>query len=455
MSPDTHDAAAPSPSAPSPSAPPPLPHPILPQIDAVPPLASSPRLLQSPHRPHSLDSTETPLEQLGRTLSPRESIADAPPNIENVAEPTPPPPPLPLPPPLRWFVRLHGHLALFAILGTLARLGIIALASFPGAPVGGGTVLWANVAGCAAMGLLVSDESQRLFLRPGPPLGGSPRGGVALYAGLTTGFCGSLTSFSSFALDAFRLLANVLPMHVRGGTATAGGHNFMAVVAYATATVALSLAALQFGAHLAHLLASLPVLGLAAAAAATTTPDAAATAIATAATTKAVDRRWLWPGGGMLLPAAGAAAWTAAIALSVTHAPAQLPVSCAFAPAGVFARFWLSRTLNPRVKRFPLGTFAANAVAVLVLASVAVGRARHAGTACRVMAGLADGFCGCLSTVSTLVVELRALRTSHAYVYALVTAGIGLATMVSVLGGWVSLFRCFVVAGDGADGWPA
>ena len=427
MSPDTHYALGPLPAAPVAQHPPP------PPFDAVPPSNLPLRPTQSgPSRPHSHGQTETPLEQLGRTLSPREETADAPPNIENVAEPT-----MSAPPPLPCFVRLHGNLALFAVLGTLARLGIIALGSFPGAPVGEGSVLWANFAGCVVMGLLVSNESQSLFRRLGGGHGGASWG-AALYAGLTTGFCGSLTSFSSFTLDAFRLLANVMPMHVWGA---AGGRNFIAVVAYAIATVALSLVGLQFGAHLARLSASLPVPVLTAAAA-VTTPG-------TASATSAVGRHWLWVGGGILLPAAGAAAWTVTIALSATRAAAQLPVSCALAPVGVFARFWLSRMLNPRVKRFPLGTFAANTAAVLVLVAVAVGRARRAGAACRVLAGVADGFCGCLSTVSTLAVELRSLRTSHAYTYAFTTASIGLAITVSVLGSWVSLCGRFVVAGDG------
>lgn len=417
MSPDTHYAPGPLPAAPVP------PHPLPPPIDAAPPSTMPRRRPQSPPRPQSHGRAETPLEQLGRTLSSPEVTADAPPNIENVAEPT-----MPAPPPLQWFVQLHGHLALFAVLGTLARLGIIALGSFPGAPVGEGSVLWANFAGCVVMGLLVSNESQSLFHRGH---GGASRG-AALYAGLTTGFCGSLTSFSSFALDTFRLLANVMPMHRWGA---AGGRNFIGVVAYAIATAALSLAGLQFGAHLARLSASLPVPALAAAAAAAGTTPGTATA---------TSAHWLRAGGGILLPAAGAAAWTAAIALSATRAAAQLPVSCAFAPVGVFARFWLSRTLNPRLKRFPLGTFAVNTAAVLVLGAVAVGRTRRAGPACRVLAGVADGFCGCLSTVSTLAVELRNLRTSHSYAYALTTASIGLAIMVSVLGSWVS---CWPVCG--------
>jgi len=55
-------------------------------------------------------------------------------------------------------------------------------------------------------------------------------------------------------------------------------------------------------------------------------------------------------------------------------------------------------------------------------------------TGCQVLQGVMDGFCGCLTTVSTFVSELAGLRRSHAYRYGTVTVGVGLGIMVIVMG---------------------
>lgn len=126
-------------------------------------------------------------------------------------------------------------LIFFAIWGTLARLGLQALTFYPGAPVVF-SELWANVAGTFVMGFLAED--MRLFRsewgnaavaqpadRPAEP-GNEPlekqrtldkkghgkvKKTIPLYIGLTTGFCGSFTSFSSFIRDVFLGLSNDLP----------------------------------------------------------------------------------------------------------------------------------------------------------------------------------------------------------------------------------------------------
>ena len=46
-----------------------------------------------------------------------------------------------------------------------------------------------------------------------------------------------------------------------------------------------------------------------------------------------------------------------------------------------------------------------------------------------------DGFCGCLTTVSTWVGELNGLRRRHGYVYGGLSLIVGVAGMVAVMGG--------------------
>lgn len=130
-----------------------------------------------------------------------------------------------------------------AIWGSLARIGLSALSTYPGQPVF--QLIWAQFIGCAVMGFLLQDKT--LFPKDDRY--------VALYIGLTTGFCGSVTSFSSFIWDCFQALANLDPFYER-----ARGKNVLALLAQIVITLCISIAALRFGAHCAqatrHLLPS-------------------------------------------------------------------------------------------------------------------------------------------------------------------------------------------------------
>jgi fluoride ion exporter CrcB/FEX len=70
---------------------------------------------------------------------------------------------------------------------------------------------------------------------------------VPLYIGLTTGFCGSLTSFSTFMWNCFQGLANLDPYYERGR-----GKNVLALASQVIITLSVSIASLRFGAHVAQ-----------------------------------------------------------------------------------------------------------------------------------------------------------------------------------------------------------
>ena len=131
-----------------------------------------------------------------------------------------------------------------SIWGALARIGLSALSSYPGEPVF--ALIWAQFVGCAVVGFLLQDKT--LFPKEDRY--------IALYIGLTTGFCGSLTSFSSFMWNCFQALANLDPYYPRSN-----GHNVLALIAQVIITLCVSIAALRFGAHIAqvfrHLLPSI------------------------------------------------------------------------------------------------------------------------------------------------------------------------------------------------------
>ncbi|KAL8721812.1 MAG: hypothetical protein Q9225_001567, partial [Loekoesia sp. 1 TL-2023] len=183
-----------------------------------------------------------------------------------------------------------SYLIFFSILGVLARLGLQALTFYPGAPVQT-SVLWPNVGGSLLIGFLIEDRklftenwatgqsSSTITSIPLQNLDNddhhqqqqftneqskkhhhaSLKKTIPLYTGLTTGFCGSFTSFSSFIRDAFLALANALPTpisHTSSSTPTStiprnAGYSFMALLAIIIVTVSLCLSALILGTHLA------------------------------------------------------------------------------------------------------------------------------------------------------------------------------------------------------------
>ncbi|KAI8622063.1 hypothetical protein BC830DRAFT_930383 [Chytriomyces sp. MP71] len=98
-----------------------------------------------------------------------------------------------------WSVTVAA-ICLFAVLGVLVRVGLSALFGYPTAPVFG--LIWAQIFGCALMGFVralpdADAPDQRRFL-PAP-----------LKTGLTTGLCGTITTFSSFAVG-----GNLIPTYL-------------------------------------------------------------------------------------------------------------------------------------------------------------------------------------------------------------------------------------------------
>jgi fluoride ion exporter CrcB/FEX len=397
-----------------------------------------------------------------------------------------------------------SYLIFFSILGTLARLGLQWLTFYPGAPVTT-PVLWANFAGSLFIGFLAEDrrlfkqewgsdtfnsavEKFQLDqttkdnrnencnddtpksdsidpIEPASPPDNSHtvtplspseieaaqdeasrahakvKKTIPLYIGLATGFCGSLTSFSSFIRDAFLALSNNLPNPTPTELSPSstnhplprnGGYSFMALIAVILLTLSLTLSALKFGAHLAIALDPL-------------TPTLSFRLLR-----KALDRLTLF---------LGPTTWLAAILLSL-FAPArhtwrgQALFATVFAPVGCLVRFYASLHLNALAPSFPVGTFAVNLFGTAVLGACwdlqhlpFRGHLNGGGGSvlgCQVLQGIMDGFCGALTTVSTFVSELNGLRRVHAWTYGAASVVGGLAVMLVVMGSvrwsesWVS-----------------
>ncbi|KAI1160858.1 CrcB-like protein-domain-containing protein [Nemania serpens] len=346
-----------------------------------------------------------------------------------------------------------SYLVLFAILGTLARLGLQALTLYPGTPVSFSSV-WPNLAGSLVIGFLTEDRMLFRYesgstLAPTQPVAmakrdeetGSPdsrrvvedlaaakkahmalKKTIPLYIGLATGFCGSLTSFSSFIRDIFLALSNDLP--VPDGTATPrnGGYSFLALLAVTIGTVSVSFSGFYLGAHLAEALELV-------------TPS-----LRYPLSSKVVD-----PIAAVL----GWGSWVGAVILSIVPPDrysnpgasefwrGRATFALAFAPLGCLVRFYASTHLNGRHAAFPLGTYAVNVAgtAVLGLAWDLAHVPEGGIVGCQVLQGIEDGFCGCLTTVSTWIVELCVLGRRRAYVYGCTSVVSALLLLIAIMGG--------------------
>lgn len=352
-----------------------------------------------------------------------------------------------------------SYLVFFAIFGTLARLGLQALTYYPGAPIVTG-VLWANFGGCVLMGFFIEDRNifrEEWGHLPHPSNRSTDsawikkhkavKKSIPLYIGLTTGFCGSFTSFSSFMRDAFLAMSNDLADPSGSLSAIQGrnkGDSFMAVVAVLIFTVSLSIAGLYLGAHIALAL------------------DPWIPTVPFRITRNILDRLVVLLGWGC---------WLGAVFMSIWPPEnswrERAVFAIVFAPLGCLFRFYVSLLLNPRVSYFPLGTFAVNIIGTGILgmcydlqhvsgigaapvslwgvvypqgprASLFGGDDGYISSlivSCQVLEGVMDGFCGCATTVSTWAAELTSLgRRKFAYIYGGVSMAVGFGLLVVVMG---------------------
>lgn len=126
---------------------------------------------------------------------------------------------------------------------------------------------------------------------------------------------------------------------------------------------------------------------------------------------------------------------------------AQLWLACLVGPFGVWLRWWLG-LLNGRHARvlewIPLGTLTANVSAACMMATLATMKKVVNTQNCDMIAtGLQFGLMGCLSTVSTFMAEFYSMTQSNepwkGYAYVIITVAIsfGLATLIYSVPLWI------------------
>lgn len=306
---------------------------------------------------------------------------------------------------------VHG-----AVWGVLVRKGLMVLTAYTGAYLSG--VVWANFAACLVMGLLVDSSQVWSKLLDVHSDQYPNKGSIPLYTGITTGFCGTCSSFSTVILEAFTKATDTtiglryhFPNHAYG---------IMEFLAVLLGQFGISVTGFHMGKHLAESLDRyVPALSR--------------------KHYKAIEYVSMVVGVVAII--------VDCVLIGVKHNGTwrSWTFSVLFAPFGALSRFYLSKYLNPKIKNFPLGTFVANLSGTLVLAILnLLSRGKLPGggqivthiLGCHVLIGLDDGFCGALTTVSTFVVELFGLKIGHSYRYGVLSIGLSFIVVVLTLGSY-------------------
>lgn len=278
----------------------------------------------------------------------------------------------------------HLDIAHGAIWGVLARKGLTLLTTYDGVYLGG--VVWANFAACLVIAVFSKYQKSGIVI------------------GVSTGFCGTLSSFSSLMIEAFNYGANVeVGFHYNYPNAAYG---IMQVISVILTQLGVSFLGYHIGIHLSF----------------------HSKLIAQNQNTLSVISAI----AGILLFI------TSAILLGLVDSWRQWMFSCLFAPFGAILRYHLAK-LN---STWPHGTFLANIIGSIVLAVLTlISRSKksqgllvtsHIG--CEAIQGAGDGFCGGLSTVSTFVGELYKMKVPQKYDYGIKSIVICFTAVLLILG---------------------
>ncbi|ORX93445.1 hypothetical protein K493DRAFT_223375 [Basidiobolus meristosporus CBS 931.73] len=293
-----------------------------------------------------------------------------------------------------------GLLVCFSSIGVLIRVGLGLAFKYKSQPVFG--LIYAQIVGCLFMGAAISRRATIMNYYP------------PLYTAITTGLCGSITTFSSWNLGLFEAFANYDQGYDHGVD------NFLSALSIIIITLGMSVASLLFGKYISEVIFGKE-------------PEE----LEVPKTVRAYSVGEL-SSKDYLGVALGIATLVVFIVIpSTVKNQRAITFAALFGPIGTFIR-WQLAPLNAKRPGFPIGTFLANMFGTAILASLSLITHETSNiTSCQILAGMADGLCGCLTTISTFTNELITLPKRKALIYGFVSLLLGQSLMVLILGSYL------------------
>ncbi|KAK9708663.1 hypothetical protein K7432_009509 [Basidiobolus ranarum] len=295
---------------------------------------------------------------------------------------------------------LSGLLVFTSAIGVLIRIGLGLAFKYKGQPVFG--LIYAQIVGCMFMGAAIARRSTISNYY------------IPLYTAITTGLCGSITTFSSWNLELFEAFANY------GRVYDHGVDNFLSGLSVIIITLGMSVVSLLFGKYICQV-----IFG--------EEPEDAETpkAVRVYAINQLSNKDYIGIGLGVITLV------VFIVIPSTIENKRAITFAALFAPLGTFLRWQLS-PLNAKRPGFPIGTFLANMIGTAVLAALnLIAHEVSNATSCQIIAGMADGFCGCLTTISTFTNELISLPKRKALLYGFISILLGQCFMVVIFGSYL------------------
>lgn len=282
-------------------------------------------------------------------------------------------------------------------LGVLCRIYLLELSMWDGVPLF--TSLYSQMVGTVIMGFTVSHR------------GALAENHSFIYQAITTGLCGSITTFSFWNLEAVSALLQTYQVP-SDNAARVFGWGTMLLLGLGMPT-----GALLVGKHLASLSPwsdqriknRQPIAT--AAADSPAAQDSPSKCCHVGLRSSVFVSMSVWLAMSVLV---------VVLSFTVIHR-LDLLFSVIFASLGTYCR-WHLAPLNASLLNFKLGTFLVNVVGAWLLGGVvSVQEICPDGWVHDLLVGLGNGFCGCVTTVSTFVVELSDMPLRSAYSYAIIS----------------------------------
>lgn len=304
-------------------------------------------------------------------------------------------------------IMTYINVAVFAVFGCLIRIGLDRLVGSTLANIESPESVifqsfFSNMLGSFILGLLVASSLKKI---PGM---------TPVYTGISTGLCGSITTYSKFNQQVSTMLI---------GEASPDGQNQVIAAAQVAIGIAAPLCSLMVGKDVAH--------GIRKRLAANRY-DVGGDGVRPKRRSSAA--RWI----NGLAPILLLASWGTLLAMCIVHSDQNTVLNVClcgvFAPFGAIIRYLLGKfngsspgclSSSACLKEMPLGTFLANFLGAMLIAicHVIITWADLTCVGIASLKAIQSGFLACLTTVSTFVNEIATMRSksqilaSHGYAF--------------------------------------